>query len=131
MAATAFTTPMGHFQWKVLSFDLTNAPAVCSLALTTILRPVIGHGVQVLLDDICIHAKTEAEHLVILDSVLTLLHKAKLYLNLQKCDFCQRQLTFLGHITYEHGIAAYPSKLASVQTWAYHKFEGFTILGPG
>ena len=112
---------MGHFQWRVLSFGLKNAHVVFSLALTTILRSVIGHGVQVYLDDICIYAKTETEHMAILEKVLALLHTSKLFLNLPKCDFCQRQLTFLGHIISENGIAADPSKLASVQTWAYPK----------
>ncbi len=39
---TAFRTRLGLFQWKVLSFGLTNAPATFQAVMNDVLRPVIG-----------------------------------------------------------------------------------------
>jgi Reverse transcriptase (RNA-dependent DNA polymerase) len=87
-AATAFSTPTGHYQWKVLSFGLTNAPGLFTRTLNNIMAPLIGKCCVVYLDDICIVSKNEEEHLKHLAAVLNLLHKQnKLYLGLKKCKF--------------------------------------------
>jgi hypothetical protein len=49
--------------------------------------------------------------------VLTLLRKHKLYAKLSKCDFCQPQLPFLGHIITSNGIMMDPAKLDAVRQW--------------
>ena len=44
---TAFRTPFGHYQLKVLSFGLTNAPATFQAAMNDIFRPSLGKCVVV------------------------------------------------------------------------------------
>ena len=77
---------MGHFQWRVLSFGLTNAPSVFSRALTKILQPFSAWCI-VYLDDLAIVSRSRAEHLQHLDMVLAKLQEAGLYVNLPKCHF--------------------------------------------
>jgi hypothetical protein len=59
---TAFRTPFGHFQFKVLIEGLTNAPTTFQTVMNSILHPYIRKFVVVYIDDILIFSKTEAEH---------------------------------------------------------------------
>ena len=95
---TAFTTPLGLFEYKVLCFGLTNALGTFQNIMNDVLKDVIGKFVLVYLDDIVIYSKNEAEHMQHLRIVLELLRKHKLYAKLSKCNFVQSELSFLGHI---------------------------------
>ena len=54
MPKTALITPMGQFQWKVLCFGLTNAPATFHRVMNQIFKEHIGEIVLVYLDDILV-----------------------------------------------------------------------------
>jgi len=55
---TAFRTPFGHFQWRVLSFGLTNAPATFQRLMNDVFRPFIDVFVLVYLDEILVFSKS-------------------------------------------------------------------------
>jgi hypothetical protein len=57
---TAFRTPFGHSQFKVLIEGLTNAPPTFQTVMNSILHPYIRKFVVVYIDDILIFSKTEA-----------------------------------------------------------------------
>jgi RNase H-like domain found in reverse transcriptase/Reverse transcriptase (RNA-dependent DNA polymerase)/Integrase zinc binding domain/Chromo (CHRromatin Organisation MOdifier) domain/Retroviral aspartyl protease/Integrase core domain len=118
---SAFTTPSGHYQWRVLPFGLTNGPAVFTRAMTELLAPYIGKFVQVYLDDICILSKTAEEHLQHIEIVLQKLREVKLYVKLAKCSFAMTEMKFLGHILSGEGIRADPEKIAVLQAWKFPK----------
>jgi hypothetical protein len=59
---TAFRTPFGHFEFKVLIEGLTNAPATFQTVMNSIFHPYIRKFVVVYIDDILIFSRTEAEH---------------------------------------------------------------------
>lgn len=50
VAKTAFNTPFGQFEFKVLSSGLTNAPATFQAAMNSIFRSHLGKFVLVYLD---------------------------------------------------------------------------------
>jgi hypothetical protein len=59
---TAFETPFGHFQFKVLIEGLTNAPATFQIVMNSIFHPYIRKFVVVYINDILIFSRSEAEH---------------------------------------------------------------------
>ena len=62
MPKTAFFTPFRHYEFKVLSFGLTNAPATFQAVMNDICRPYIGKFVLMCLDDIVVFSKSPDEH---------------------------------------------------------------------
>ncbi len=114
---TAFRTPLGLYQWKVLSFGLTNAPATFQTVMNNVLRPVLGKFVLVYLDDILIFSQNMDEHLQHLRTVLQLLRDNHLYAKMSKCVFARTELEFLGHILSGDGLRVDPKKTSAVADW--------------
>ena len=56
---TAFRTPYGHYQWRVLSFGLTNAPATFRRLMKNVCQEYLDDFVLIYLDDILIFSKDE------------------------------------------------------------------------
>ncbi|KAJ9511539.1 hypothetical protein QJQ45_030484 [Haematococcus lacustris] len=113
---TAFLTPMGQFQFKVLCFGLTNAPATFQRVMNNVFRPLINKSVLVYIDDILVMSNT-AEDVRHLKEVVELMRQHKLYAKRSKCEFNKAELAFLGHIVGEHGIAVDPAKVKVVREW--------------
>ena len=118
---TAFTTPMGLFEFKVLCFGLTNAPGTFQNIMNDVLRDILGKFVIVYLDDIVVFSNNRHEHYKHLTIVLQLLRQHELYANLAKCKFVQPELHFLGHIVGAQGLRVDPQKVAIVQNWPVPK----------
>jgi Reverse transcriptase (RNA-dependent DNA polymerase)/RNase H-like domain found in reverse transcriptase/Integrase zinc binding domain/Retroviral aspartyl protease/Chromo (CHRromatin Organisation MOdifier) domain len=114
---TAFRTPLGHFQYLVLPFGLTNAPATFQSTMNDMLREHIGKSVLVYLDDILIYSRTPTEHVDHVRNVLEILRKHRFYAKLTKCQFMTDQLLYLGHIISNKGLQPDPAKLAALQNW--------------
>jgi hypothetical protein len=114
---TAFTTPFGHYQWKVMSFGLCNAPAIFQETMNKVLAKLLRKGVLVYMDDILVYAKTPEEHAALLNEVLTLLGENDFYVKLSKCEFEKPELKFLGHVVGTEGIKVDPAKIQVVRDW--------------
>ena len=114
---TAFTTPEGLFQFRVMPFGLCNAPATFQRLMDRVLDGLKWSSCLVYLDDIIIVGTSFSERLRNLAGVLQRFREAGLKLKLSKCKWCQKSITFLGHIVSEEGIASDPSKTAVVAGW--------------
>ncbi|GJV94355.1 putative reverse transcriptase domain-containing protein [Tanacetum coccineum] len=59
---TAFRTRYGYFEFTIMPFSLTNAPAVFMDLMNRVCRPYLDKFVIVFIDDILIYSKTQEEH---------------------------------------------------------------------
>jgi hypothetical protein len=118
---TAFRTPFGHFHFKVLIEDLTNALATFHTVMNSIFHPYIRKFVVVYIDDIMIFSKTEAEHQAHVRLVLEVLKRERFYVCKAKSIFAKKEIKYLGHIVDRQGIRPDPKKVEAVQTWPVSK----------
>lgn len=114
---TAFRTRFGHFEFKVLPFGLTSAPATFMRLMHDVFMPFLDKFVIVYLDDILVYSKTPEDHLEHLRQVLEVLRKHKLFAKLKKCEFGVPTLEFLGHVISGEGIQTDPKKIKSITEW--------------
>jgi hypothetical protein len=114
---TVFTTRYGLFEYLVMSFGLTNAPAHFTYLMNSVFMPELDKFVVVFIDDILIYSKNEEEHAQHLRIVLTRLRKHQLYAKFSKCAFWLEEIQFLGHVLSARGIAVDPSKVKDILEW--------------
>jgi hypothetical protein len=129
---TAFTTRYGLFEYLVMSFGLTNAPAHFTYLMNSVFMPELDKFVVVFIDDILIYSKNEEEHAQHLRIVLTRLREHQLYAKFSKCAFWLEEIQFLGHVLSARGIAVDPSKVKDILEWKHpttiHQVRSFLGL---
>ena len=108
-----FRCPFGSYRFEVMPFGLQNAPATFQRFMTTITRGL--QCVRVYLDDVCAHSRSFDEHLLDLDTTLTLFAKHGLKLNLRKCHFAQPEVELLGHLVSAGGVKCDPRKIDKIK----------------
>nr|CAE04199.2 OSJNBa0011E07.8 [Oryza sativa Japonica Group] len=82
---TAFSTHYGLYEFTVMSFGLTNAPAYFMSLMNKVFMDYLDKFVVVFIDDILIYSKDEEEHVEHLRLVHEKLRKHKLYAKFSKC----------------------------------------------
>ncbi|WVZ63853.1 LOW QUALITY PROTEIN: hypothetical protein U9M48_013451 [Paspalum notatum var. saurae] len=114
---TAFSTHYGLYEYLVMSFGLTNAPAFFMYLMNSVFMNELDKFVVVFIDDILVYSKNEKEHEEHLRIVLSRLREHKLYAKFSKCAFWLKEVAFLGHILSAKGVAVDPSKVEDVLNW--------------
>ena len=130
---TAINTPLGHFEYKVMGFGLTNALATFTMMMSNVLRPFLRKSVVVFLDDILIFSRSWDDHLKHLEEVFTALRKHQLFCKPSKCVLGVTSVKFLGHIISRSSLKPDDEKVAAVRDWPVprsvsdiRRFLGFT-----
>jgi hypothetical protein len=139
----AFVTNQGLFEQTVMFFGLTNSPATFQTMMDTIFHEQIMRGtLTVYMDDIAVHTKqkpnkSEEQHLEchreLVRKMLTILQKHDLYLNIEKCQFKQTKVNYLGVCVGGKRISMEEAKVEKVKDWKplrnateVRRFLGFT-----
>nr|GEX56673.1 reverse transcriptase domain-containing protein [Tanacetum cinerariifolium] len=97
-------TRYDHFEFQVVPFGLTNAPAVFMDLMNRVCKPYLDKFIIVFIDDILVYFKHEEEHGRHLKIILELLKKERLYAKFSKCDFWLDSIQFLGHVIDRGGV---------------------------
>jgi len=114
---TAFNTRYGHYEYLVLPFGLTNAPATFMHLMNSVFADYLDEFVIVFLDDVLVFSRTTEEHKRHVRLVLQRLREHRLYANIKKCEFFQPKISFLGHVVSCDGIGMDPDKVQAIQQW--------------
>ena len=117
MPKTAFRTRYWNYEFLVMSFGLTNAPAAFMSLMNGIFNPYLDLFVIVFIDDILIYLKSRKEHEEHLRIVLEVLRDKKLYAKFSKYEFWLDSVSFLGHVVSKDGVMVDPSKIETVKNW--------------
>lgn len=111
---TAFKTHMGHYEYVIIPFGLTNAPATFQNLMNTTFQPFLRKFILVFFNDILVYNKNMTEHIQHLDSALQVLRQHSFFEKMSKCTFATKQVQNLGHIISGAGVAIDPSKIEDI-----------------
>ena len=114
---TAFRTRYGHYEYLVLPFGLTNAPATFMGLMNEVFRPLLDKSVVIYLDDILIYSRSWEDHKRHIAEVLDRLRAHQLYAKVSKCEFGKSKVEFLGHVVSNDGVAVDQKKIEAIQSW--------------
>jgi hypothetical protein len=84
---TSFILRYGLYEYTVMSFGLTNAPAYFMYLMNKVFMKYLDKFVMVFIDNILVYSKDEEEHEEHLCLVLHKLRDHRLYATLSKCEF--------------------------------------------
>lgn len=121
IAKTAFRTRYGHYEFVVLPFGLTNAPATFMCLMNSVFHQYLDKFVLIFIDDILIYSQNIKEHEEHLRLVLQTLREHQLYGKFSKCDFYKEKIQYLGHIITKEGIVVDPEKIKTIMEWPIPK----------
>jgi len=99
---TAFKTFMGTYQYLRMPMGTKGAPQYFQMCIAKVLEG-LEDICQAYIDDILIHAKTEAELLVNMEKVYERLRKVGLTANPRKTSIGMQQLDYLGYTITKEG----------------------------
>jgi hypothetical protein len=120
----------------VVSFGLTNAPAVFMDTMNCIFHNYLYQLIVVFIDEILICKmicfKNQEEGGIHLEKTLERLQQEQLYAKLEKCEFWLGSMSFLGHVISREWVLVDPEKVKVVVEWGkltrVHKIWSFLGL---
>lgn len=109
---TAFSTERGHYEFLRMPFGLKNAPSTFQRLMDHILRGM--DNVFTYLDDVIIVSTSLQEHIHKLKQVFDRFKINNLKIQLDKSEFLQKQVHFLGHELTADGLKPNKDKIDAV-----------------
>ncbi|KAI2667222.1 Transposon Tf2-11 polyprotein [Labeo rohita] len=113
---TAFVTPTGHYEYRVMPYGLSISPSVFQTFMNEVFREFL-HRFVIVYIDILIYSRNMAEHRHHVQQVLHKLREFRLYLKLEKCEFHRPSVHFLGYIISAEGVQMDQGKVSAIQDW--------------
>jgi hypothetical protein len=101
---TAFRTRYGHFEYKIIPFNLINAPATFQAYINKTLAGLIDINYIAYHDNILIYSSIYTEYQRYIRQILERLRQYKLYIKLSKYEFSIILIIFFGVVINIDGI---------------------------
>ncbi|KAL8611232.1 hypothetical protein ACOMHN_013663 [Nucella lapillus] len=91
---TCISTPFGRYRFLRMPFGINTASEVFQEAMERLFE---GYPCAIIVDDILVWGSTDEEHDANLKKILERVRQIGLKLNLKKCKFRMKSVTFVGH----------------------------------
>jgi len=114
MHKTAFITDDANYFYRVMPFGLKNAGATYQRLMDKVFSHLMGHYVEVYIDDMVVKSPSHHQHAEDLSAVFSALRQYNLRLNPDKCVFGVDRGKFLGFMLTQRGIMANPEKCKAI-----------------
>ena len=114
---TAFSTAHNHYQFKTLSFGLTNSGIAFQRNMQEILADFGFRNIVIYIDDILIFNRTFDEHVSLVGKVLKTLANHGIKVKMSKCEFFRQEVSFLGHVISREGIRKSPEYIEKIRSY--------------
>ncbi|KAI5324067.1 hypothetical protein L3X38_033140 [Prunus dulcis] len=103
---TAFMCPgqIGAFEYNVMPFGLRNVGISYQRAINSVFHDMIGHSLEVYIDDVVIKSPKKGDHVSNLKKAFLRMRQHKLKMNPKKCVFGVQAGNFLGFLVHQRGI---------------------------
>ena len=95
---------LGTFEWLVIPFGLKNDGATYQRVMNAIFHDMLGHHMEIYIDDIVVKSKKVAEHVNHLRKSFERMRLHQLKLNPLKCAFGVQVRIFLGFLVHQRGV---------------------------
>ena len=115
---TAFKTRWGLYEFLVMPFGVTNAPAQFMNMMNDLLGEYLDKFVLVFLDDVLILSTNQQDHAEHLRKVLKKLREHQLFAEASKCEILKTSVEFFGQQICRGGMTPIEAKLKAVRDWA-------------
>ena len=112
---SAFVTPDGLFQYKVMPFGMKNSPATFQRLINEVIAGL--DDCEAYIDDVIIHSHTWEEHVKIIKGFFDRLSEAKLTINLSKTKFGCASVTYLGHVVGQGQVKPVDAKVKCISVF--------------
>ena len=109
---SAFVTPSGLYQYKVLPFGMKNAPATFQRMVKKLVRDI--DGCEGYIDDVVIFSDNWSDHIRQIERFFQIMREAKLTINLMKCEFGKATVKYLGHIVGQGQVRPLDAKIQTI-----------------
>lgn len=109
---SAFVTPSGLYQYKVMPFGMKNSPATFQRLINTIISDI--EECEAYIDDVIIYSKSWEEHLQIIRKIFEKLRKANLTISLAKSEFGRATVTHLGYVVGQGHVKPVHAKISAI-----------------
>ena len=109
---SAFVTPSGLYQYKVMPFGMKNAPATFQRMVNKLVRDI--DGCEGYIDDVVIFSDNWSDHIRQIKHFFQIMREAKLTINLMKSEFGKATVKYLGHIVGQGQVRPLDAKIQTI-----------------
>ena len=113
---TMFRTWYGHFEFTVMPFGFTNAPAAFMDLMHRVIQPYLDQFIVAFVDDILIYSQSKEKHEDHLRIVPQAIREHQLYAKCSKCEFWLTEVRFFGHVVLASGVSVDLNKVEAVMS---------------